>query len=84
MDKFTNPAHWMPRLIAALLVLAIGARGEIWISEVVLNPPGSDAPHQYIELRGTPNLILPNGTYFIILRLGSDAMNQQGYVDLRR
>jgi large repetitive protein len=27
---------------------------------------------------------LPNGTYFIILRLGSDAANLQGYVDLRR
>ncbi len=27
---------------------------------------------------------LPNGTYFVILRLGSDAMNLQGYVDLRR
>jgi gliding motility-associated-like protein len=27
---------------------------------------------------------LPNGTYFIILRLGSDATNLQGYVDLRR
>ena len=27
---------------------------------------------------------LPNGTYFVILRLGSDALNLQGYVDLRR
>ena len=28
--------------------------------------------------------MLPNGTYFVILRLGSDAKNLQGYVDLRR
>jgi gliding motility-associated-like protein len=28
--------------------------------------------------------LLPNGTYFVILRLGSDAANLQGYVDLRR
>ena len=33
------------------------------------------------NLQGEP---LPNGTYFVILRLGSDAANLQGYVDLRR
>jgi len=27
---------------------------------------------------------LPNGTYFVILRPGSNAENLQGYVDLRR
>ena len=33
------------------------------------------------NVQGEP---LPNGTYFVILRLGSDAANLQGYVDLRR
>ena len=55
----------MPRLVAALLLFAVSARAQPWISEVLLNPPGSDAPNQYIELRGTPNFVMPNGTYFV-------------------
>ena len=84
VDKFTNPAHWMPRLIAALFVFAAGARGEVWISEVVLNPPGSDAPNQYIEFRGTPNLILPNGTYFVAVEgdMNGDPGTIQNVFDL--
>ena len=48
-----------------LLSLAFGARAELWISEILFNPPGGDAPNEYVELRGTPNLLLAAGTYLV-------------------
>src|SRR6266568_1308730 len=54
------------RLLFAVIWLGAGAaRSELLINEVLFNPPGSDPPNQYIELRGTPNLILSTGTYFV-------------------
>src|SRR5258707_9232879 len=54
------------RLLFAVIWLGAGAaRSELLINEVLFNPPGSDPPNQYIELRGDPNLILSNGTYFV-------------------
>lgn len=38
---------------------------EVWISEILFNPPGADIPHEYVELRGAPNTILSNGTYLV-------------------
>ena len=36
------------------------------LNEILLNPPGSiDVPNEYIELRGTPNMIIPQGTYLV-------------------
>lgn len=35
------------------------------ISEILFNPPGSDAPNEYIELQGTPNTTIPQGTYLV-------------------
>ena len=55
----------MPWLLTALLSLALNARAQIWINEVLFNPSGVDAPNEYIELRGAPNLLLPAGTYFV-------------------
>jgi hypothetical protein len=48
-----------------LLAWLSPAAAQIWISEVLINPPGTDLPHEYVELRGTPNTILPAGTYFV-------------------
>src|SRR6185436_17911495 len=37
-----------------------------WISEILFNPPGTvDAPNEYVEIRGTPNSVVPAGTYLI-------------------
>lgn len=48
------------------LWLAGTAGAEVWISELLFNPPGNpDTPNEYIELRGTPNLVLPTGTYLL-------------------
>lgn len=52
-------------LWACFLFPSIG-QGQLVINEIFFNPPGaSDLPHEYVELRGTPNMIIPNGTYFI-------------------
>jgi hypothetical protein len=48
-----------------LLGLASAAQAEVYISEVLIHPPGSDSTNEYVELRGTPNLTLPNGIYLI-------------------
>ena len=68
MHNLTNPAKVrVSRLIAVFFVFATMARSEVWISEILFNPPGTDLPNEYIELRGTPNLILPAGTYFVVV-----------------
>jgi len=56
----------MPWLIAAFVVFVADARGQVWINEILFNPPTTtDSPNEYVELRGTPNLILSAGTYFV-------------------
>jgi hypothetical protein len=57
-----NPG-WLGWL--ALFALLASVRGEVLINEVLFNPPGPDTGNEYIELRGTPNLTLAPGTYFL-------------------
>ena len=49
----------------ALGGVCLSGQAAVFINEVLFNPPGSDAPNAYVELRGTPNYVLPSGTYFI-------------------
>ncbi|MBD2682122.1 MULTISPECIES: DUF4347 domain-containing protein [Nostoc] len=37
----------------------------ILINEILFDPPGTDSPKEYIELRGTPGAILAPGTYLV-------------------
>src|SRR5438045_5717796 len=62
-----QPRQAVLGLMFALLWLASGAAdcSELLINEILFNPPLSDSPNEYIELRGTPNLIVPMGTYFV-------------------
>ncbi|HMC28470.1 MAG TPA: hypothetical protein VKM56_11820 [Verrucomicrobiae bacterium] len=48
-----------------LLLSLASASGQVVINEALVNPPATDAPNQYIELRGPPNQILTLGTYFV-------------------
>jgi hypothetical protein len=43
------------------------------INEVLFNPPGSDLPNEYVELRGTPNSLLAGGTYFVVVEGDTNA-----------
>lgn len=47
--------------------LAFSLAASVYINEILFNPPGVDTPNEYIELRGTPNYVLPNGTYFVAI-----------------
>src|SRR5439155_9708327 len=51
--------------LALLVMVGWRAAGQVVISEILFNPPGVDAPNQYIELRGPPNQVLAIGTYFV-------------------
>ncbi|HON07776.1 MAG TPA: hypothetical protein PLW02_06730, partial [Verrucomicrobiota bacterium] len=51
--------------IIAYFLFYNAASASVYINEILFNPPGTDTPNEYIELRGTPNYLLPNGTYFI-------------------
>lgn len=55
------------KFVIAILALALTISSEagLYINEILFNPPGTDSSNEYIELRGTPNYILPNGTYFV-------------------
>lgn len=63
--------------LAVLLLLSLrGSAASPLISEILFNPPGTDSPNEYIELRGTPNTTLPQGTY--LLSVEGDAGNNPG------
>ena len=55
-----------------LLGTVVAARAELLISEILLNPPGLDSTNEYIELRGTPNLLIPEGTYLVSVEGDAD------------
>ena len=52
------------------IAFATQIQGQVWINEMLANPPGSDSTAgvglEYFELRGTPGLSLA-GYYFISL-----------------
>ncbi|MCL4207830.1 MAG: hypothetical protein KJ000_35540, partial [Pirellulaceae bacterium] len=52
---------------------------DLWINEVLIDVPGSDTGYEYIELRGTPDGVIPAGVYF--LSIEGDSGGTQGYVD---
>lgn len=53
----------MVAVVAGLVQQALAAP---FINEILLRPPAGDTRvHQYIELRGTPNEVLPAGTYLV-------------------
>ena len=55
-------------LTAALaLVTLTSANAQIYLNEIYFNPAGTDAPNEYIELRGTPGLTVSSGTYLLFL-----------------
>lgn len=66
VDRHTHPArNWIPWLLTVFLSLALKTSAQLWINEILINPPGTDSPNEYVELRGTPNSLLPAGTYFV-------------------
>ncbi len=50
----------------------------ILINEILFDPPGTDSPKEYIELRGTPGATLAAGTYLVGIE--GDSGNNPGAV----
>jgi hypothetical protein len=78
-------------LTAALALVSLtSANAQIYINEIFFNPPSTDAPNEYIELRGTPSLTVGSGTYLLFLEgdnsgsttVGSRPGDIQGIFDL--
>ena len=53
-------------LCASLGVFSLGAEAQTVINELNINPPSTDNPCEYIELRGTPGAALTN-LYFVAI-----------------
>src|SRR5262245_10223982 len=64
--------------LALLFTTAPLVRLSLCINEILFNPPGVDSTNEYVELRGTPNLVLPDGTY--LLSVEGDAQENPGTV----
>ncbi|WP_414590445.1 DUF4347 domain-containing protein [Anabaena sp. CCY 9614] len=54
------------------------------INEILFDVPSTDTPNEYIELRGTPNATLPNGTYLVAVEgnFGGNSGDIQNIFDL--
>lgn len=52
-------------ICALLLSAASSASAQTLINELDINPPGTDNPCEYVEIRGTPGAALTN-TYFVV------------------
>lgn len=66
------------RWVISCFLLYNVAGASVYINEILLNPPGTDTPNEYIEIRGTPNYLLPDGTYLI--NIEGDANGNPGTI----
>ena len=62
-----NPLKSSILTAALALVTLTSANAQIYINEIFFNPGGTDAPNEFIELRGTPSLTVSTGTYLLFL-----------------
>jgi len=72
-------ARVLPFLVSSLVVFFSEAfGGQLFFSELLFNPPGADSPEEYIEIRGVPNRVLPEGTY--LLAVEGDSGSNPGVI----
>ncbi len=68
-------------LLFAVLLASQFSHSQLYISEILLSPPGDDIPHEFIEIRGTANAVIADGTY--IVGIEGDGESTQGDVESR-
>ncbi len=62
--QWRRPLFWLWLLASGCAFPALQA--QVFINEILFNPPGNpDTTNEFIELRGPPNCVLSNGTYFV-------------------
>jgi len=52
-------------LAVALSSLLRGQAADLYLNEILFNPTGADTNGEYIEIRGVPNYVMPEGTWFV-------------------
>ena len=60
----------MKKLLTTLALagaIVTGAQAQPYISEIFFNPPSTDSPNEYIELRGSANGTIAAGTWLLFL-----------------
>jgi methionine-rich copper-binding protein CopC len=70
-DSFTYTATGTGADTATVNITVVDTSA-IYINEVLFNPPGTDAPNEYIELRGLASSTIPAGTYFVAIEGDAD------------
>jgi hypothetical protein len=55
------------------------AHAQLLINEILFNPSFGDTTNEFVELRGTPNLIIPEGTYLVSVE-GDGGDNNPGAI----
>ena len=78
MVRNLSPARPLLVWLGTLVLVSLAIRAELVVSEILFNPPGVDAPNEYIELRGTPNMAIPDGTYLVAVE--GDAAGNPGTI----
>src|SRR5262245_55898320 len=69
----------LPLLVVSLVTLLAKAfGGQLFFSELLFNPPGADSPEEFIEIRGVPNRIFPEGSY--VLAIEGDSGSNPGVI----
>ena len=53
----------------------------LFINELLFNPPFGDLTNEFIEIRGVPNYVLPSGTYLVAVE--GDAEENPGTIQNR-
>lgn len=72
-----------PGTLAPAITVSLGDNEFVLLSELKVNPPGDDAPHEFIELRGSPGAQL-EGIYLVVIEgdAGADPGTARMVVDL--
>jgi hypothetical protein len=80
MKLLKLPLAWF--CLAALLAgHGALAQSPVLINEILFNPPNSpDTPNEYIELRGFPSYVLPQGTFFVAVEGDLSANTNPGVI----
>ena len=77
-DSFSYTATNAVGSDTATVNITVADTAAIYLNEVLFNPPGGDAPNEYIELRGAASSTIPAGTY--LLAIEGDAADNPGDV----
>ena len=59
------------------------ATTNLFINELLFNPPSGDLTNEFVELRGVPNYVLPSGTYLVAVEGDGDGDKNPGTIQNR-